>query len=92
MQAVRIKACETLLVTVLLLSHRGLELKIHKFPGACHPGDHTTLNVLGQANMFQLLLCVTTLRLRNVFYVWEVCGQSVKVHKLDGLWTPAPLF
>lgn len=47
MQAVRTKACKTLLVTVLLLSHWGLELKIPKFPGACHPGDHTTLNVLG---------------------------------------------
>lgn len=61
-----------------------LGLKIPRFPVAYFPGDHTTLSVLGQANMFQLLplLCMLQwIRLRNVFYVWEGCGQSVRVHK-----------
>lgn len=46
------------MVTVSLLSHSGLELKIPTFSVAYLPGDHTTLSVLGQANMFQLRLCV----------------------------------
>lgn len=79
-RAVRAKACRTLLVTVTLSTHSRLELKIPKFPVASSPGDHTTLNVLGQANMlFQLLLRVSVLLwigLRNLFCIWEGHGQS----------------
>lgn len=55
--AVKTKACRTLLVTVSLLSHSGLELKIPKFPVAYLPGDHTTLNILGQANISVTTVC-----------------------------------
>lgn len=79
-RAVRAKACRASLVTVTLRTHSGLEPKTPKFPVASSSGDHTALGVLVQANMlFQLLLWVSVLlwiRLRNLFYIWEGCGQS----------------
>lgn len=47
-RAVRAKACRTLLVTVSLSTHSGLELKTPKFPVASSPGDDTALDVLGR--------------------------------------------
>lgn len=79
--AVRAKACRTLLVTVSLLSHSGLEQKTPKFPVAYLPGDHTTLSVLGQANMFQLLLCAAADKTKKCVLglgrLWTVSGFMV---------------
>lgn len=62
------------------INNSDLELKTPKFPVASHLGDQTALSILGQANiLFQLLLWVSLLlwkRLRNVFCVWEGCGQT----------------
>lgn len=55
--AVKTKACRTLLVIVSLLSHNGLELKIPKFPVGYLPGDHTTLNTLGQVKVSVTTVC-----------------------------------
>lgn len=56
----------------------GLELKIPKFPVVSCPGDHTALNILGQAN----IVSVITLGVSVTVDETKKC-----VLYLGGLWT-----